>query len=112
MEETLKSYRGVFIDINKSDICSLKYGLYFYFCSEGMKEKFNKNVEEYVNNMKERIKKVYLPTANLINIELVFAIEYYRKHVEKRGFRIETLHGAKVKNVHIIGDVEFDDIEK
>lgn len=104
--QVLKSYRGVFINIEDSDICSLKYGVYFYFCSEAMKVKFDNNVEEYIKKTISRLEYV-IPDLGLNNLELALAIQYYVRYVEKRGFRIETLHGVRIGRGHIVGDVEF-----
>lgn len=110
-EKVLKTYRGVFLNIEDSNICSLKYGLYFYFCSPVMKEKFERNLEDYINNIKKRINTM-IPSVEIDNINIAIAIYYY-SYVEKRGFRIETLHGARIKKAHLIGDVEFvEDMEE
>lgn len=103
--EVLQTYRGVFLDINKSNICSLKYGVYFYFCSELMKQKFENNVEEYIKNKIDKIQKI-VPHCEIVDLNLVLAIEYYR-YVEKRGIRIETLRGVKIKQTYLCSDIEF-----
>ena len=99
------TYRGVFIDIEKSNICSLKNGMYFYFCSKAMKEKFDKNIDEYIKDNKEKLNKLY-PNTLFINYEWALTIEFYCK-IEKRGYRIETQNGSKIKRGVFVGDVEF-----
>lgn len=56
-----KSYRGVFHNIKDSDICLLFNGIYLYFCSEGMKQHFEKNFDIYKEKAMKRLKSV-LPT--------------------------------------------------
>lgn len=103
--DKIKTYRGVFLDIKNSNICSLKYGLYFYFCSESMKNHFEKYLDGYIEKSKRRIRSV-LPNICIDNIDLAIAIEFY-KYVEKRGFRIETMSGVPILKGHLVGDVEF-----
>lgn len=106
-KKTVQTYRGVFLDIENSNICSLSNGLYFYFCSEAMKNHFEKYLSNYIKKAKGRIASV-LPNINIENIDLALAIEFYI-YVEKRGFRIETQHGVRIKKGHLIGDVEFQE---
>ena len=100
-----KTVRGVYINIQDSDICSLRNGLYFYFCSTAIKEHFEKHIDKYIEKAKARIQSV-VPNVDITNIDLALTIEYYT-YIEKRGFRVETLHGAKIKKAHLLGDVEF-----
>ena len=105
--QAIQTYRGVYLDINNSDICSLQNGVYFYFCSQLMKEKFEKNLDLYIKSKIERLQKIF-PNTKIEALELVLSIEYY-KYIEKRGFRIETLHGARIKQGYILGDIEFEE---
>lgn len=105
----LKTYRGVFLDINKSDLCVLKYGVFFYFCSESVRDKFDKKVEEYINERLTRMKNI-LPNTELHEFQLPIAIDYY-KQIEKRGYRVETSRGIKIKRGHFLGDIEFEEVK-
>lgn len=104
------SYRGVYYNIEDSEICSLKNGLYFYFGSKAIKEKFDLNVDEYVEDYKNKLNKI-IPNIDFINFSMSLSIEYYIK-IEKRGFRIETLNGTKIKRGVFIGDIEFEEIKQ
>lgn len=115
MEKTEKiyetrTYRGVFFDIKNSNICSLRYGIYFYFCSKGMKDHFEKYLDSYIAKSKKRIRSV-IPSVGIENIDIALAIEYY-KIVEKRGYRIETFNKVPVVKAHLIGDVEFEEAKE
>ena len=110
-DEVKKSYRGVYFNIEDSNICSLKYGLYFYFCSKAMKIKFDNTLDSFIEKTKKRINFI-IPLVGIENIDLALAIYYYSAFIEKRGYRIETLHGARIKKAHLIGDVEFLDNEE
>lgn len=105
--EVLKTYRGVYLKIEDSDICSFRYGMYFYFCSEAMKLHFEKHLDNYIAKSKKRIQSV-IPNVGLETIDNALAVEYYI-YLEKRGFRIETLRGVKIKKAHLIGDLEFEE---
>lgn len=103
------TYRGVYINIEESKICSLRYGLYFYFCSEPMKKHFEEHLPNEIERRKIRLKKV-LQNINFIDneIDMIITVNYY-KELEKRGFRIESLSGEKIKIGHLRGDIEFLD---
>lgn len=75
---------GIYLNLDESTYKTKKFGLSFYFSSMFYMEKFNKNVEKYVEieNIKFANK-----TKLVINFSKLFAISYYQK-VEKRGFRI------------------------
>lgn len=103
--QLVKTYRGIFLDIKDSNICLLHEGMYFYFCSEAMKKHFEKHFPTYLEKTTKRLKAI-LPETGMEHITKALAIEYYRM-IEKRGYRIETFGGAKIKQGHIIGDVEF-----
>lgn len=107
MIKDIKTYRGVFLNINKSDICCLRSGMYFYFCSLGAKNHFEKYLDEEIRKKKEKLLRV-LENVNLVDeqLDMAITINYY-KNIEKRGFRIETISGKKIKNGYLLGDVEF-----
>lgn len=76
---------GIFLNLNESTYKVKKFGLIFYFSSKFYMEKFNKNVEKYVEI--ENIK-LANRTNLVINFNRLFAISYYQK-IEKRGFKVK-----------------------
>lgn len=104
------SYRGVYYNISNSEICSLKNGMYFYFCSQAIKKKFDLNVDKFIDENKNKLEK-FFPNTEFININMVLSIEYYII-IEKRGFRIETFNGTKIKRGAFIGDIEFKELNQ
>lgn len=82
---------GIYLNLDESTYKTKKFGLLFYFSSMFYMEKFNKNVEKYVEI--ENIK-LANKTKLVINFSKLFAISYYQK-VEKRGFRIKDIKTNK-----------------
>ena len=78
---------GIYLNLDESTYKVKKFGLLFYFSSLLYMEKFNKNVEKYVEM--ENIK-LANKTKLVINFNKLFAISYYKK-IEKRGFKIKDL---------------------
>lgn len=78
---------GIYLNLDESTYKVKKFGLLFYFSSVLYMEKFNKNVEKYVEM--ENIK-LANKTKLVINFNKLFAISYYQK-IEKRGFKIKDL---------------------
>lgn len=76
---------GVYLNLDESTYKVKKFGLIFYFSSKFYMEKFNKNVEKYVEM--ENIK-LANKTKLVINFNKLFAISYYQK-IEKRGFKVK-----------------------
>lgn len=76
---------GIYLNLDESTYKVKKFGLLFYFSSLLYMEKFNKNVEKYVEM--ENIK-LANKTKLVINFNKLFAISYYQK-IEKRGFKIK-----------------------
>lgn len=101
-----KSYRGVYYNIEDSDICVLFNGIYLYFCSQAIADHFEKNYPTFKEKALKRLKSI-LPTVGMENIDLALGLEYYRI-IEKRGYRAVTFAGVPIKQAHLIGDVEFD----
>lgn len=75
---------GICLNIEESEYKVLKYGLLFYFSSEFYMNKFLNNVDNFVITESLKMKNKYKINSNL---ELYFAISYYKK-TEKRGFFI------------------------
>lgn len=75
---------GIELNLKESSYYIDLFGLRFFFSSEFYKEKFRKNVKEYVNLEAMKICNRYkIP----IVLNRYLAISYY-KRLEKRGFRI------------------------
>lgn len=74
----------VYLDLDKSTYKVLYKGLIFYFSSELYKKKFEKNINEFIKTESLKITCKYKLS---INLELFFAISYY-KQIEKRGFKV------------------------
>lgn len=75
---------GICLNIKESNYCILKYELIFYFSSEFYMNKFLNNVDNFVTTESLKMKNKYKINSNL---ELYFALAYYKK-IEKRGFFI------------------------
>lgn len=76
---------GIYLNIEESTYKISKYGLTFYFSSKFYMEKFEENVEKYVETESLKLKNKYLTDCYF---EKYLAVSYYRK-IEKRGFKIE-----------------------
>lgn len=89
---------GIYLNLDESTYKVKKFELLFYFSSVLYMEKFNKNVEKYVEM--ENIK-LANKTKLVINFNKLFAISYYQK-IEKRGFKIkDTLRNKEIKQYSI-----------
>lgn len=74
----------VCLNINESEYKSSFGGFNFYFSSNFYKEKFEREVQKYVEEEELKINNKY---KTQINVGLYLAISLYRK-IEKRGFRV------------------------
>lgn len=86
----------VYLKLNESDITCVKSGLLFYFSSELYRNKFEKNVEEFIENEKLKIQVRYKINNDFT---IYFLLSYYKK-CEKRGFRIYDMVNKKP----VVGD--------
>ena len=75
---------GICLKIRESEYKSLKYGLVFYFSSKLYLDKFNNNVNRYVDEETLKLQNKYKITCNF---EVYLAISYYKK-IEHRGFYV------------------------
>lgn len=93
---------GICLDLKESKYKIIKYGLIFYFSSLLYKEKFERNVEEYIKEETIKLKNKYL---NNVNFEVYLAISYYKK-IEKRGFLIiDDIKKKEIKENTVITNV-------
>lgn len=79
---------GIYLELDKSTYYYSIYGLDFYFSSMIYKEKFEKNVQNYVKEESIKLKNKY---KNDCDFKQYLAVSLYKK-IEKRGFRIEQLN--------------------
>ena len=89
---------GIYLNLDESTYKVKKFGLLFYFSSLLYMEKFNKNVEKYVEM--ENIK-LANKTKLVINFNKLFAISYYQK-IEKRGFKVKDVTTNKEIKLYTI----------
>lgn len=75
---------GICLKLNESEYKLLKFGLIFYFSSKLYLDKFQNNVEKFVEEETIKLENKYKMKANY---KLYLAISYYKK-IEKRGFFI------------------------
>ena len=87
----MKTYYGTFTDINESDIFCIYDKYKLYFTSNYIKNKFIKEINDYVYIEELKIKTKY----NLeIDLHNYLAIAYYKK-IQKKGFRVELINTNK-----------------
>ena len=75
---------GICLKLNESEYKTLKFGLIFYFSSKLYLEKFENNVEKYVEEESIKLINKYKIKSNF---EVFLAISFYKK-IEQRGFFI------------------------
>jgi YHS domain-containing protein len=83
----MKTARGIYLNLNDSDYYLDIEGLRVFFSSKFNKERFTKNIMNYVEEENQKIINKYHMN---INLKLFLMISYYKK-IEKRGFRIKDL---------------------
>lgn len=88
----MKTYYGTYLDIDESDIFCIYDNYKLYFNSEYIKNKYVREVDDYVYIEECKIKGRYNFDIDLHNY---FAIVFYKK-IQKKGFRVE-LVGTKKK---------------
>lgn len=74
----------VCLNINESEYMTTFGGFNFYFSSNFYKEKFEREVQKYIEEEELKINNKY---KTQINVSLYLAISLYKK-IEKRGFRV------------------------
>ena len=88
----MKTYYGIFLDLNESTYIADVEDFKFYFSSEKTLKKFLTNIEEYEKSCKSRIR-------SSMNLEIVessiFCAFSYYSMLEKRGFKVEFWHNGK-----------------
>lgn len=90
---------GICLKLSESEYKILKYGLVFYFSSKMYLEKFEHNVENYVEQENLKLRNKYKMNGNF---EVYLAISYYKK-IEQRGFFVFD----NVENKEIKADTMF-----
>lgn len=86
---------GIFLNLDESNYKILKYGVIFYFSSLLYLEKFEKEVELYVNAETIKLRNKYKVESDFT---LYLAIAFYKK-IEKRGFYIyDEVNKREIKN--------------
>lgn len=83
----MKTKRGIYLNLSESDIFTNFDEFRFYFSSNFNKERFEKNVLNYITSETLKLKNKYHIA---FNFDLFFSISYYNK-IEKRGFRVEEI---------------------
>ncbi len=92
----MKTYGGIYTDINESDYSYEFKDLKFFFSSQFYMKKFDNNVRKYIDIQKQILYNKYrIPLEILANIELYLAIAYYRT-TEKRGFKVLDKNGRNI----------------
>lgn len=95
----MKTIKGVYLDLNESDIVTNYDEFRFYFSSQFNKKRFDNNIDTFIKVESARIYNKYRVQ---INLDLYLSIVFYKK-IEKRGYRIEEiLTGKKLGNSTII----------
>lgn len=86
---------GICLNLEESNYKILKYGVIFYFSSLLYLEKFEKEVENYINTETIKLRNKYKVDNDFT---LYLAISFYKK-IEKRGFYIyDEVNKRKIKN--------------
>ena len=81
----MKTYYGTYTDINESDIFCIYNDYKLYFTSEYTKNRYVREVEDYIYLEEIKIKNRYDLDIDLKNY---LSIAYYKK-IQKKGFRVE-----------------------
>lgn len=101
----MKTYRGIYLDIEESEYFYKKYGYTFYFSSLKYLEKFKNNVDNYIKENNLKLKDRY--KINL-DFSVMFMITFY-KNIEKRGFRVYiNKTRQRLSNFSIINNIELN----
>lgn len=81
----MKTIKGIYYDLNESTYFSVQGDFKFYFSSLFYKEKFEQEIQSYINNETLKIKIKY---DHKITLDDLFYLSFYKK-IEKRGYRVE-----------------------
>lgn len=98
----MKSKRGIYYDIEESDYCCQYYGMTFYFSSDKYRMKFEKRVDNFINE--ETIKLEIITRCNLVIPECILLKLYYL--IETRGFRVYYRNKRITPNTYFTLNVE------
>lgn len=90
----MKTYYGIFLDLEESTYIADVENFKFYFSSEKTLKKFLTNIEDYEKASKLRIRTAL--NLGIFDSSVVFAFSYYSM-LEKRGFKVEWWENGKCK---------------
>lgn len=80
----MKTQRGIYLNIEESDISFTDEDVTYYFSSEFNKKRFIENYKEYHEEENQKLINKYKLK---FNFKQLFDLIYYMK-IEKRGFRV------------------------
>lgn len=89
----MKTYYGIFLDLEESTYIADINNFKFYFSSEAILKKFLANIEKYEKEGTFRFRSSY--NIEIEDSTIFFAISYY-SIIEKRGFKIEYWENGKL----------------
>lgn len=78
----MKTLRGVYHNIEESDICLQVSNFFLYFSSNNIRRKYNALYDEYYEKVNNKLNRIYV-----MDYTSLIIISLYKK-VEKRGFRV------------------------
>lgn len=78
----MKTLRGVYHNIEESDIYLMVGNFVLYFSSNNIRRKYSSLYDEYYQKVNEKLNKIYI-----MDYTPIIVISLY-KRVEKRGFRV------------------------
>ena len=81
----MKTIKGIYYDLNESTYVSIVGEFRFYFSSQFYKDKFDQELDHYINNETLKVKIKY---DHKIKLDDLFTLSFYKK-IEKRGYRVE-----------------------
>lgn len=88
----MKTIKGIYYDLTESTYISVQGSFKFYFSSLFYKQKFDQELQKYINQETLKLKIKY---DHKIGCDDLFMLSFY-KQVEKRGYRVE--HNQTILN--------------